>query len=179
MSTYIEKLAAEDVPATQAPRLGEVWVEWLVSMEIIEPTQTDCILGEPGYPPGPRWEDAVESAPSSIEGLGTNGVDVVNDRRVFYNFGMTGTCPQCGNQHPDDSKLTDAVGAWAEGDDEAAVVCPQCEEHVLLTQWKFDPDWAFAHLGLIFHNWHTLSDDFVAACEERIGYELTWISHKL
>ena len=181
MGDDTEKLVAEEVPAGEAPTLAEKLVDWLISREIIQPEKTDSVLGseEGGYPPGPNWSEAVDDWNRSPGELRTNGLEVITERRVFYARALDVYCPACDTEQFDRPEVMETVGEWHEGNDDASIVCRECEQEVPLEDWEFDPPWAFGHLGLVFYNWPALSEAFIRACEDQLGYELTRVYMKI
>ena len=74
-------------------------LEWLVSLDIVKPTLSDCVLSSRnGYAisNGARF---VTTDPDSLPfGLITNGLEIITDRQVFHT-GQNGIeeliCPDC------------------------------------------------------------------------------------
>jgi hypothetical protein len=180
-----------------APALADKVIAHLIKRKIVGPVRTDCVLGKAGgYPPGDNvgealatWSPSAGSGvPLSLETIvrdlrrsSCNGVREVVGRTVFHNFGAgldVVRCPICvGNEV--DAHWSDAVGRWYDGDDHAAFKCSDCNEDSPITQWTFDPPWAFGNLGFEFWNWPPVKKEFIDQVSEILGHKVVLITGKV
>jgi hypothetical protein len=191
-----------DVEATreEAPALAATGLSWLVAAGVVaaEPHES-CVLGKgPGYPPGPRYAEAVTAPDERLALLWTNGMRVSTCRTVF-DFGQDeirhAGCPRCGavarfvdeERECGDPLRCDAaawqpfdaaIRQWFEGGD-GLLACPGCAAPVGLNDWHWEPVWGFGHLAFHFWNWPTLRPEFVAEFARRLGHRVVCVSGKL
>ena len=74
-------------------------LQWLVSIDIVRPTPTDCILSSnDGYPISEGAKFVVAEAEYLPFSLWTNGLEIITERQVFHT-GQNGIerliCPNC------------------------------------------------------------------------------------
>jgi hypothetical protein len=179
---------------TEAPILAAKVMEYMISRGIISPERRDCVLSkDQGYPPGNNVGEALaqwtpEYTPGvpvpldqigdTVRGCVVNGVIEVVGRTVFFNFVDLVRCPLCqaDNVH---GEWGDAVSRWNKGDDLALLKCICCNEKSPLTEWTFDPPWAFGNLGFEFWNWGPMKRSFVDKVSELLGHKVVSIARKV
>jgi len=190
--TIVDPLASLD----EAQAMAERVIQHLIERKIVKPERTDRTPGDPGgYPPGENvaealatWTPCSTGVPLSLEEIthdllrcGWNGVDAVVGRTVFHNFGAgldVVRCPVClANQ--EGKNWGDAIGRWFKGDDLASFRCPNCRESSPITEWKFDPPWAFGNLGFKFWNWPPLKRSFIEQISGILGHRVIMIAGKI
>jgi hypothetical protein len=189
MGDCFQRLAATAVTRSQAGEVAAgVWA-WLQEERIICAEPSDCVLGNPagGYRPGPEWRKAValgQSAPDELLRWAVNGVEIIDApvvHCIMESEPFEAICPGCGaHASPDfvDDHILLHVEAWQNGDDTIVVVCPQCVRAASLLAWRVNGI-ALAHLGLVFWNWPSIADAFIAILAERTGSEIITLSGKL
>jgi hypothetical protein len=196
MGDHFQVIVDRDATADQAKALAEQVLSSLVEGGIVLATPTDCTLGEPGYPPGPRYHDAV-TLPHAYrigsEGqrireddltriLRTNGLEISTSRTVFHagGYGCNVTCRACGTTRDDDDPAWgDALEEWYRGRGNGTLTCPRCGHSEPVTEWSYDPPWGFGHLGFTFWNWPPLKDEFVAEVGKLLRHRTVVVAGKL
>ncbi|MDR6499146.1 hypothetical protein J2785_002299 [Burkholderia ambifaria] len=192
MSYDFTYLVDPAISLTAAPAEAQRMIAWLQAREIVGAATRVCDLDrdwcrtygleesgftesdETGYPLGPRYAsacDAKANLPPSIP----NWLTVVVERRVFDagGNGLEIFCPACdAEQTALGQAWSDAFSHWYHGDDDAPLACGACGHRQPVTQWRFDPTWAFGNLGFCFQNW-LLSDAFIAEFGAVYGRPLT------
>jgi hypothetical protein len=177
---WFETIADVEATDEEAEGLAAATLAWLMDTGIVLAETTDCVLGDVGYPPGPRYATAVTEADPRLPTLRTNGVEVITGRTVFYSMGADQvTCPRCyqvtvltddrGQPNQTWHELSDTIGTWFEGGG-ADYQCPNCGHLVGLNDWTWSPAWGFGHLGIKFWNWPRLSPHFLAEVSQRLGH---------
>ncbi|KVV60676.1 hypothetical protein WK86_33110 [Burkholderia cepacia] len=155
-----------------ATRVGDLYRDWSTTWGLKESDLT--AIDRTGYPPGPLYANACDARanlPPSIP----NWLEVDVERRIFDagGNGLEIFCPACNaEQTALGAAWGDAFSDWFEGDDAAPLVCGACGHRQPVTQWRYDPPWAFGHLGFNFQNW-LLSDAFIAEFTAAYGQPLT------
>jgi hypothetical protein len=147
---------------------------WLIKTGIISgDANADCVLSGTGYPPGPRYHDAVTTAGTDrFLSLRTNGMALVTGRTVFYGDpGADVSCPGCGTQIRFAEVIVPAMEEWHTGTGSGCRPCPQCGMRHSLNEWRWQPPWAFGYLGAEFWNWPPLSTVFVLHVSSRLGHQ--------
>lgn len=145
--------------------------------------KADCptLSGDLGHAPGPNVKAALAPCkPAVLKAFlttGPIGVQFINERRVFDTGGngVELACSKCERKLIDPDEYMDAVGAWAEGDDDAAFACPRCGFKQPVTLWTGPFAFGLGCLGVEFSNWPILSAEFVASLAERLGTHTTLV----
>jgi hypothetical protein len=190
--TIVDPFASID----EAPALAERVIQHLIARRIVEAERTDCTLSKQGgYAPGENvaealatWTPRSTGIPLSLEEIirdvmrwSCNGVEEVVGRTVFHNFGAgldAVRCPVC-LANEEESNWGDAIGGWFKGDDFASFQCPNCRESSPITEWKFDPPWAFGNLGFKFWDWPPLKRNFIEQISSILGHKVIMIAGKV
>jgi len=182
MGDSYQIIVDRDVLADDAPALAERMRAWLVERGIIQATVSDCILGGPGYRPGPAYAETLED-PSDLSFQHSAGLRLnVGHRIVFHAVGGQVTCRFCAAQvdlAEHGETWGESVDAWYAGDDAAAFTCPVCGRSEHLTEWTGRWPWGFGSLGLEFWNWTPLSDRFVQEVAKELRHRTTLVSSEL
>ncbi len=182
MGDSYQIIVDRDISADEALGLAERTRDWLVERGIIQSTLSDCILGGPGYRPGPAYAETLED-PSNLSFRNSGGLRFnVGHRIVFHAVSGEVTCRFCGArvdlvEHGD--TWVEAVDAWYAGDDAVAFTCPACGRSERLTEWTGRWPWGFGNLGLEFWNWTPLSERFVREVTEKLRHRTTLVSSEL
>lgn len=151
---------------------AQLIVNWLVSVEAVEPVKTDCVLGKAfGYPVG-KGADALVDDPKYLPyRLIVCGLEVITENTVFH-AGANGLdsfiCPNC---HQDILEGDWSLDDFVENGD-PNLTCPLCNQAADLNDYNIEPTWGFSNLGFIFWNWPPLKDSFIAEFEQRLGCEV-------
>lgn len=179
---HFQKLADIGAAGSDAPALAAELISWLVEAGIISgAADAGCVLAGTGYPPGPRYHDAVTTAGGDrVLSLRTNGVAVVTGRTVFHGDpGADVSCPGCGTPVRFAEVIAPAIGEWHAGAGNGSRPCPQCGTRHALNEWDWQPPWAFGYLGVEFWNWPPLSRTFAQRVSSRLGHRCIVASGKL
>jgi len=181
----------------EAPVLAKEVMDYMIGRRIIQAERGEGVLGKDGgYRPGENVEEALASwtphhspgGPLAIDKIAsdlrrwaTNGVEETIGRTVFHNFGAgldVVRCPVCQANNVE-SDWGDAVGRWYRGDDLAPFQCRSCNESSPLTDWTFDPPWAFGHLGFEFWNWPPMKRSFIDKIAGILGHKVVLVAGKV
>ncbi|OAT53544.1 hypothetical protein [Providencia heimbachae] len=173
-------LVAPDISLEDAPKEAQRMLSWLKSQGIIDPDFQAVEDDETIYRPPPEYKQPVnyiidgKIVPTQLpEDSIKNCLSIVTERTVFHaggnGFGIY--CPQCTSEQSERCHAwSDTVTDWYEGKPES-LCCINCGFTAPLSDWRFDPQWAFGNLGFSFHNWE-MQDDFIAAFEQALGNEV-------
>ena len=155
-------------------------LEWLVSLDIVKSTPSDCILSSNfGYAIS-DGAGLITSEPVSLQNhLEVNGLELITERQVFHT-GQNGMdeliCPSCKQNIAGED--WDFINEWSESKSNN-LICPLCNIGKDIHQFTFSPEWGFSDLGFTFWNWPGLTDDFINDFQERLGCDInlvyTWI----
>lgn len=148
-------------------------LDWLISLDIVKPTLSDCILSsDNGYAisDGAR---RVASMPDEIRfDRITNGLEIITNRNVFNN-GVYDIdeciCPNC--------KKNIVLEDWGSSNDwyeqkSDSITCPLCNVATDIPQFKFSPELGFSDLGFTFWNWPELTDEFIEEFRQKLGCDI-------
>ena len=155
-------------------------LEWLVSLDIVKPTASDCILSSrKGYAIsiGARL---ISTAPEYLPfDLGVNGLDIITERQVF-DTGQNGIeeliCPSCKQNIA--SEDWEFLNEWSDNKSNN-LTCPLCNIGTDIHQYSFIPEWGFSDLGFTFWNWSTLKDDFISDFKRKLGCEVNLVHARI
>jgi hypothetical protein len=188
MGDTFRTIVDREATLAEAPTLADHVSSWLIEQRIIACIRTDCILGSrEGYPPGPRFAYALDKSQDPLgifatgtRRLSTNGLDIVMGRTVF-DSGQGGQilCPSCGKEPASWEGWQDAIAEWLGSSGPALLKCTLCGREAPVTEWKYDPPWAFGNLGFTFWNWPPFSQSFVAEISRILGHPTVVICGKL
>lgn len=162
MSDTYRALVDCDATPHQAATLARDAVDILSRSGLITPSQSsDCVLGDVGYPAGPRCGD-LYTVQNPLRGLRfwtlwTSGVEVHTTPWVNI-WGLTqfsgAVCPRC---ECESENLLDHSVSLIEDYMSSGVVpsvsCPSCHATSSIHDWKCDPHLGFVNFALIFWNW--------------------------
>lgn len=144
-------------------------VDWLISLNIIKPDKTDCILSkESGYPIDSKAVDITDDPNDLPYSLKTNGLQVITERTVFDagEYGLDSfICPQCGE---DIISLEWTLEDYHTHGD-TVMSCPACHKDNSLNDYIIEPTWAFSNLGFTFWNWPSLKQEVIEDFERLLG----------
>ncbi len=89
-----------------------------------------------------------------MRALAVNGLELKTEKTVFYSVSTDyqAVCPRGHAQTPPEDWM-DAVDEWYSSTGPALVDCPTCQSPYVLTDWSFEPGFAFGYLGFQFWNW--------------------------
>ena len=155
-------------------------VEWLVSLDIVKPTLSDCVLSSnEGYAIS-NGAELVSTEPELLPfDFGVNGLEIITERQVFHTgqYGMEELiCPSCKQDIANED--LNFLSEW-DNNQSNNITCPLCKVATDIHQFKFRPHWGFSDLGFIFWNWSPFTEKFIKDFEQKLGCDidlvLTWI----
>ncbi|MEO8772469.1 MAG: hypothetical protein ABI402_20390 [Ferruginibacter sp.] len=155
-------------------------LQWLVSLDIVKPTLSDCILSSKnGYSISEGAKLVVAEAEYLPFLLITNGLEIITERQIFHT-GQNGMdeviCPACNENIAGED--WDFLSEW---DDNKSnnLTCPLCNAGTDIYQFNFTPEWGFSNLGFTFWNWSGFTDNFLNDFKQKLGCDInivpTWI----
>ena len=153
---------------------------WLVSLDIVKPTLSDCILSSNNGYSISEGAKLVATEPEYLPfHLRTNGIEIITQRQIF-DTGENGMdeliCPACGQDIAGES-----WEFFREWDDNKSnnLTCPLCHTGTDIHQFNFTPEWGFSDLGFTFWNWPGLTETFLNDFKQKLGCDInvvyTWI----
>ena len=155
-------------------------LKWLVSLDVVKSTPSDCILSSSNGYPISEGAKLVTKEPEYLPyELGVNGLEIITERHVFYagENGLTALiCPNCKQDIANED--WDFLSEW--GDNQSNnITCPLCNVATDIHQFMFLPNWGFSDLGITFWNWPPLTDKFVEGFRQKLNCDVdlvhTWI----
>lgn len=182
MGDYYQTAADLDADSQTAEVTVGRLRDWMISNEIIVPTESDCVLGRRhGYAPGKNYALAVEKTCSHLLELRTNGVVFIAERTVFYSAGseLAFICSNCGKKSGLSPAWSAAVDEWYEGSGLGILSCEHCGAKASIVEWQHDPPWAFGYAGVEFWNWPPLRNDFLNSLSKLVTHRIRLVSGKL
>ncbi|MEW6529333.1 MAG: hypothetical protein AB1473_00755 [Thermodesulfobacteriota bacterium] len=182
MGDYFQIIVDKDATEKEAPVLGPLIRDWLISEGIIESEMKDNVLSSDlGYPPGPDYGRAVEEQDDHLQGLWTNGLDIITERTVFH--ALPGTvelvCTGCGLRFEPPDEWSEAISEWYDQRGPGNLGCPGCSGVRPITEWQHDPPWGFGYLSFQFWNWPPLTESFIQEVSERLGHTVVFVQGNL
>jgi ribosomal protein S27E len=174
-------IVPQNVNRKQAKKLSDKVVAYLIERKIISPYKSDCVLGEEsGYPPGTKYKEALEESNNHFLELRTNGLQIVDNRQVFYANGVDEIkCPNCGTNNIE-SEWGEALDEWVNNTGNDKIKCLGCGHSFSIEEYIFEPAWAFGELGFTFWNWYgVFKESFLKDIEAVIGCKLKIVHSKL
>ena len=155
-------------------------LKWLVSLDIVKPTLSDCVLGSNG---GYGISDGAKLVSAEPEFLpfssSVNGLEIITERQVFHT-GENGIeeliCPNCNQDFA--SEDWEFLSEWSDNKSNN-LTCPLCSAQRDIHQFKFTPEWGFSDLGFTFWNWSGWANNFLENFKHKLGCDInlvrTWI----
>src|SRR5262249_38362474 len=140
----------------EAPVLADRVCKSLIKQGIIKKTPNKkCVLGaSKGYPPGPRFELALDETEDedgvfaeNTLGLTTNGLEIT--KRTFFWSGGEVFCSRCGKKPETWKGFQDASANW-DNLGLGLLKCGACKHVESITNWKYDPPAGYGNLGFTF-----------------------------
>ncbi len=151
-------------------------LEWLVSLDIVSPFLTDCVLSSShGYAIAEGAKNISEEPELLPYSLMNNGLEIITERRIFHT-GQNGidslVCPVCSQDIS--NKDWEFLSEW---DDNRSnnLTCPLCNVPTEIHQFKFTPEWGFSDLGFAFWNWGSLKDSFIEDFRKILGCDISLV----
>ncbi len=148
-------------------------LEWLVSLDIVKPTLSDCVLSSnDGYAIS-EGAKLVSTEPEYLPfHLGANGLEIITERQVFHT-GQNGIeeliCPSCNQDIAGED--WDFLSEW--GDNKSnKLTCPLCNVGTDIHLFDFTPEWGFSDLGFTFWNWSSLTESFINDFKQKLGCDV-------
>jgi hypothetical protein len=186
MSDWYETVVDPVVTSVDAPVVAERVISELVGAGLVKPEQTNCALGERGFPPAPGVLRYLKQPDELVMSLRTNGLAVLAKRTVHLSPAVERiVCLLCGATIDDLEKVhwQEAIGQWYEG--AAGVLrCPVCLQEAPVSQWPHEPACGFGHLSFTFWNWPPFTSEYwrktpVELIESASGHECVLVFGKL
>jgi len=155
-------------------------LEWLISLDIIKPTLSDCVLSSNNGYEISNGAKLVSTEPEYLPfGLGANRLKIIRERQVFHT-GQNGIeeliCPSCKQDIANED--WDFLSEWGDNKSDN-LTCPLCNVGTDIHQFKFTPELGFSDLGFTFWNWSSLTDNFIDDFKQKLGCDInlvhTWI----
>ena len=148
-------------------------LEWLISLDIVKPLPSDCVLGAPlGYPISNGAIRATNHPNDLPFSLITNGLEIVTSRQIFDNGGNgveSIICPTCSGNLADED--------WAffeewQNQTEDTITCTLCQSKSSIHSFHFTPTWGFSNLGFTFWNWSDLTNEFIESFKDKLNSDV-------
>ena len=155
-------------------------LDWLVSLDIVKPTLSDCVLSSSDGHEISNGAKLVSTEPEFLPfNLGVNGLEIITERQVFHT-GQNGMeeliCPSCRQGIANED--WDFLSEWGDNNSNN-LTCPLCSVTLDIHEYKFTPEWGFSDLGFTFWNWSSLTDSFITDFKQKLGCDInlvyTWI----
>ena len=151
-------------------------LEWLISLDIIKPASSDCVLGSnEGYAISNNAKKVTTHSEYEAFALNTNGLEIITNRQIFHtkqNGIEKLICPNClENIANEDWNFLDV---WAENLSNN-LTCPLCRIASDIHQFNFLPEWGFSDLGFTFWNWPDLTKAFINDFRQKLGCDINLI----
>lgn len=155
-------------------------LDWLISLDIVQPTFTDCVLGSTAGYPISKGAKSISLDPELLPfGLWTNGLDIITERRIF-DAGQNGIdeliCPSCGQNIAEDD--WSFFNEWAGGLSNN-LTCSSCLEPREIHEYIFNAQWGFSDLGFVFWNWPPFNETFLNDFKRKLGCDIDVIIAKI
>lgn len=170
--SIVPRLSAYPDNKTKAKEI----LDWLISLDVVKPTLSDCTLQEEGGYAVSEGAKKVTVQPDDLPfDLITNGLMIVTERQVFdtgENFIYELTCPDCNtNIAFDDWDLK----PWSNKENDN-LVCTQCGHEIEIHNYTFEPEWGFSDLGFTFWNWPDFTNDFISEFRKKLDCEVSIVN---
>ncbi len=181
VSDHYTSIVSENTNPTDCKKLAVKVISFLEEKKIVQKELSNCVLGLNGHKPAENFASILERQNEGLQDLKTNGVEIITERKVFEN-GANGleqvNCPKCGkNQIGED--WAEALGNWYEKSESDLLKCSDCLSENPITEFHFEPNWAFGDFGLIFWNWGIFKREFLIELEKVIGTKLKIVYGKV
>jgi hypothetical protein len=149
-------------------------LDWLISLDIVKPTLSDCILSSKyGYSISDGAKSIVEDFDNLPLSLSTNGLEIILERQIF-DTGQNGLeeliCPNCKRNISDEE--WSFFNEWYEAKSNN-LTCPLCKESEEIHNFEFSPEWGFSDFGFRFWNWPELDQYFLSQFQEKLNCEIS------
>lgn len=173
MSDYTISIVPRQSAYPQKEIKAKEILEWLISLDIIKPTTSDCILSaSEGY----AISDGAKSVSKESEllpyNLRINGLEIISERQVFHT-GQNGIeeliCPICNQDISNED--WDFLNKWSDNQSNN-IICPLCNVAKDIHQFKFTPKWGFSDLGFTFWNWTPFTDTFIGNFKNKLNCDV-------
>ena len=151
-------------------------LDWLISLDIVKPTLSDCILSANNGYPISNGAKLVTTEPENLPyDLIANGLEIITDRRVFHT-GQNGIeeliCPNCKQNIANED--WDFLREWNDNISNN-LTCPLCNIGTDVHQFDFTPEWGFSNLGFTFWNWPSLTEKFISNFRQNLKVDVNII----
>ena len=155
---------------------AEEILAWLVSMDVVKPTLSDCTLSsDNGYAISEGARRVTNLQNELTFQLAVNGLKITTNRQFFHTAGNgmdECLCPNC--------KENIASEDWSffdDWDEEKSndLTCPLCNVATDIHQFSFSPEWGFSNLGFTFWNWPDFTDEFISEFRQKLGCEISMV----
>jgi hypothetical protein len=148
-------------------------LNWLVSLDIVKPTLSDCVLSSDNGYPISNGARLVSTEPEYLPyDLITNGLEIVTDRQVFHT-GQNGIveliCPKCKRDIANED--WGFLSEWSDNKSNN-LTCPLCSIGTDIHQFDFTPEWGFSNLGFTFWNWSNFTESFINDFRKKLGSDV-------
>lgn len=189
MGNFFQTIVDKDAEESEVSSLATALHGWLVTEGIVTAKSTGCSFGirERRFIAGPKAMKAVEESYGKVDKSFENGLEIVTGRTVFDagGGGLAFICPVCSKRFEDIETgpkeleaWQNAVGEWYGKQGLGILKCSSCGNSAPVTEWDYDPPWAFANLGFRFWNWPPLKEKFVEEVGKRLGHRVVLVVGK-
>lgn len=152
-------------------------LEWLISLDIVKPIPSDCILSSSdGYEISGGAKSVTKEPQYLPFDLKVNGLEIITERKIFHTWqnGMEELiCPNCRQNIANED--WDFLNEWGNNKSNN-LICPLCNVATDIHQFKFTPEWGFSDLGFTFYNWPSFADKFIDDFKKRLDCNINLVS---
>jgi hypothetical protein len=160
----------------EAPALAATVIQLLLERQILAPV--------PAVPEiRSRWRGEAGAAAESAcvvdqgDDPGFHDFEVWVGRQVYSSSlgdfaPERAICRHCASEVDDADAIKSACSAWHDGNDRAALACPDCGQSSPLRTWDFDKAGGIGNLAFLFWSWPDLRPGFIRDLERVLGHPL-------
>jgi hypothetical protein len=187
MGSYYQNIVFPDVQREAAEHGGRLILSSLQEHGIVEREMSDD-KWNPGFAPGPKWNDAVVGRDANWSFPSNHGMTVNSGPNVYFSnaIGIRCRCPVCKANQPEpyfDTEYLPGLDTWCMNNGSHPLICRVCHASSEMIRWTTwhpefaddDPPFAVGYLGLTFWNWPELArerfDEFGATLVSRVIYQ--------
>ena len=183
MGEHYQTIVDLEADIQSASALATCIRDWMILQQVIVAQETDCVMHRGvGHAPGANHVLAVGKTSSLLYELRANGVSFIAERTVFYSMGIGDPdliCSMCENRFRFNDAWSAAVEDWYKGGGPGILACAHCGAESPITEWRHEPPWAFANLGIEFWNWPRLQEQFLNKVSEVLEHRVRLVYGKL
>lgn len=131
------------------------------------------------FEPGENWKAAVEHPMEEFLALEWNTVRFLSGKEVYNANGVDSIC--CPNCKSDivETDWHEKLDEWMNETGNDVIACSKCGQAASITNYIFDPLWAFGYGAVHLWNWPALDRRFIEKLSAHINREVVIVSGKL